>query len=189
MSEKARVPDRMPHAAPDRGIVLLDASLAVVALDEGAAALLASLEGLDGVVDDTPNLPEDLHSTLGRCPPADLASLKLHFRLASGDFCCRVYVLESKQLALPQPLVAVHLERDGSTDDLLTKASLNYHLTDREQEALRGIAVGLTSKELAERMSISPNTVKAFVRMIMAKMGVSTRSGIVARLLEHEQEW
>jgi DNA-binding CsgD family transcriptional regulator len=42
---------------------------------------------------------------------------------------------------------------------------------------------GLTSKEIAARMSISPNTVKAFLRLVMVKMGVSTRSGIVGRVV------
>ena len=40
---------------------------------------------------------------------------------------------------------------------------------------------GLTSKQIAERMSISTNTVKAFLRLIMIKMDVSTRSGIVGK--------
>jgi DNA-binding CsgD family transcriptional regulator len=38
---------------------------------------------------------------------------------------------------------------------------------------------GLTNKEIAGRMNISPNTVRAFIRMVMGKLGVSTRSGIV----------
>jgi len=58
-------------------------------------------------------------------------------------------------------------------------------LTDREHEVLKEIAAGLTSKEVAQRMNISPNTVKVFLRMIMMKMGVSTRSGVIAKLLEH----
>jgi DNA-binding CsgD family transcriptional regulator len=32
-------------------------------------------------------------------------------------------------------------------------------------------------------MQISPNTVKTFVRLIMVKMGVSTRSGLVGKIL------
>jgi DNA-binding CsgD family transcriptional regulator len=38
---------------------------------------------------------------------------------------------------------------------------------------------GLTNKEIAGRMNISPNTVRVFIRMVMGKLGVSTRSGIV----------
>jgi len=39
------------------------------------------------------------------------------------------------------------------------------------------------SKEIAERMKISPSTVKAFLRLVMVKMSVSTRSGIVGKVL------
>jgi len=41
---------------------------------------------------------------------------------------------------------------------------------------------GLTSKEIAARMNISPNTVKAFLRLVMVKMKVSTRSGIAGKI-------
>jgi DNA-binding CsgD family transcriptional regulator len=41
---------------------------------------------------------------------------------------------------------------------------------------------GLTSKEIAVRMNISPNTVKAFLRLVMVKMKVSTRSGIAGKI-------
>ena len=57
------------------------------------------------------------------------------------------------------------------------------HLTPREQETIQLLMEGLTSKEIAERMKISPSTVKAFLRLVMVKMGVSTRSGIVGKLL------
>jgi DNA-binding CsgD family transcriptional regulator len=40
---------------------------------------------------------------------------------------------------------------------------------------------GLTNKEIGQRMNISPNTVKAFLKLIMMKMGVSTRSGIIGK--------
>ena len=47
---------------------------------------------------------------------------------------------------------------------------------------------GLTSKEIAVRMKISPNTVKAFLRLVMVKMKVSTRSGIAGKLKEHDRQ-
>jgi len=50
---------------------------------------------------------------------------------------------------------------------------------DREQEVAQLLSQGLTSKQIGLRMQISPNTAKAFLRLIMVKMGVSTRSGIV----------
>jgi DNA-binding CsgD family transcriptional regulator len=35
---------------------------------------------------------------------------------------------------------------------------------------------------MADRMKISPNTVKSFLRLVMVKMGVSTRSGILGKI-------
>jgi DNA-binding CsgD family transcriptional regulator len=68
----------------------------------------------------------------------------------------------------------------------LSKVTGNYRLTEREAEVLEGISLGLTSKMLADRMNISPNTVNAFLRMIMIKLGVTTRAGIVGKLLEDD---
>jgi DNA-binding CsgD family transcriptional regulator len=44
--------------------------------------------------------------------------------------------------------------------------------------------MGLATKELATRLNISPNTVKAFLRLVMIKMGVATRGEMFAKLLE-----
>jgi orotate phosphoribosyltransferase-like protein len=42
---------------------------------------------------------------------------------------------------------------------------------------------GLSSEEIADRMRISANTVKAFLHNVMVKMGVSTRTGIATKVL------
>jgi DNA-binding NarL/FixJ family response regulator len=42
---------------------------------------------------------------------------------------------------------------------------------------------GLSDKEIAERMKVSPNTVKAFLRLIMLKMEVTSRAEIVAKIM------
>jgi DNA-binding CsgD family transcriptional regulator len=60
-----------------------------------------------------------------------------------------------------------------------------FRLTDREEETVSHLTFGLTSKEIAARMRVSPNTVKAFLRSIMNKMSVSTRSGILGKLIQH----
>lgn len=77
------------------------------------------------------------------------------------------------------------LERSHFTRADLEFISRIFRLTSREQVALAFLASGLTDKEIAERMSVSPNTVKAFLRTLMAKMGVSTRTGLMRKLLDH----
>src|SRR5712691_5612485 len=60
-----------------------------------------------------------------------------------------------------------------------------FSLTPREQETTELLILGLSSKEIASRMSISPNTVKAFLRLVMFKMGVTSRSGVLGKILAH----
>lgn len=75
--------------------------------------------------------------------------------------------------------VAVVLERSGAASQGAAELSESFHLTEREREVVELLIQGLTNKEIAGRMNISPNTVRAFIRMVMGKLGVSTRSGIV----------
>jgi len=70
----------------------------------------------------------------------------------------------------------------------LTGVSQQFNLTQREQEVLKHLLQGLTGKAIANRMNISPNTVKAFLRMIMIKMGVSSRSEMVIKIIMTQRE-
>lgn len=74
------------------------------------------------------------------------------------------------------------LERVSSPKVTLYGISKKYKLTPRERESMGHLLRGLTSKEIAQEMNISPNTVKAFLRSAMTKMGVSTRAGLIGRI-------
>ena len=166
-----------PRACPARadvGIVLLDLSLHLLAFDRGAAEMFGK-----------ESIPHEFMDVLRQSKPGDPAGAKMGFRLGKHDYTCRLYLLEWGKGNPQNPLVVVHLERDAASYDAVTEVGSEYRLTDREHEVLKEIAAGLTSKEVAQRMNISPNTVKVFLRMIMMKMGVSTRSGVIAKLLEH----
>ena len=56
-------------------------------------------------------------------------------------------------------------------------------LTDREGDVLDLLVQGLTNNQIAERLVISPNTVKRHLKAIFAKLGVSTRAAAVAKAL------
>lgn len=53
-------------------------------------------------------------------------------------------------------------------------------LTKREREVVTAIASGLQSGDIAERMFVSPETVKSHVRNAMGKLGAHTRAHAVA---------
>ncbi len=54
-------------------------------------------------------------------------------------------------------------------------------LTEREREVLDLLAQGLTNKEIAEKLTITTNTVKRHIKAIFEKLDVHTRSGATAR--------
>ena len=80
--------------------------------------------------------------------------------------------------------VVVLLDRNNSRSFDSSQVAAQFHLSQRERETMELLVHGFTIKEIAYRMGISPNTVKVFLRLIMVKMNVTTRSGLVTRVFE-----
>lgn len=57
------------------------------------------------------------------------------------------------------------------------------HLTPREQSIAQLVAQGFPNKSIAKQLKISPWTVATHLRRLFAKLGVSTRSEMIAKLL------
>lgn len=58
-------------------------------------------------------------------------------------------------------------------------------LTPRESEVVYLLLEGKTNKEIAVRIDIGEYTVKDHIKRIMKKLAVTTRAGIVAKVLQH----
>lgn len=56
-------------------------------------------------------------------------------------------------------------------------------LTEREQDILRGIAAGLTDKKLADKLFVSPHTVRAHIRNIYKKLHVHSGPEAVSKAI------
>jgi len=60
-------------------------------------------------------------------------------------------------------------------------------LSNREREVVELLAEGLSGAEIAERLVLSPETVRTHIRNAMAKLGASTRSQAVAVALRRRE--
>ena len=173
------------------GFLLLDSSLKV---------LYASNEAVRIFTYPGSSRPSTRDSLVGRkvrlqlvrhLPSLGSPSLS-HLRSGKRRYLCRAFALGPDSNAPSrtgsfQPTVAVLIERSDRVRLELARLAQQYHLTERERQSMELVMHGLTTKEIAARMSISPNTVKAFLRLLMLKMGVSTRSGIVGKLIATER--
>lgn len=116
-------------------------------------------------------------------------SFVAQFRSEKRTYHCHSFPvnLNSNPRLSNHPALVLLLERNTNGAVRLAEICTLFGLTPREQLTVRLLFEGLTSKEIAGRMKISPNTVKAFLRLVMVKMGVSTRSGILGKIAGSKQ--
>ncbi len=60
-----------------------------------------------------------------------------------------------------------------------------HDLTNREQTVLILMVAGLNNTEIAEKLVVSPSTIKSHVSHILAKLGVTSRTEAVALAVRH----
>ncbi|MEM1052630.1 MAG: response regulator transcription factor [Pseudomonadota bacterium] len=94
-------------------------------------------------------------------------------------------VLEGRS-AIPLDLVSAAM---SSRPEPRASDELANILTSREQEVVALVAEGLTNKEIARRLEISPATVKVHVERLIAKLGVAdrTQAAVLATKLKSDQ--
>jgi DNA-binding CsgD family transcriptional regulator len=164
------------------GFVLMDSSLSPISFNAEALEILVY-----------PNKPANSRSSdilLTKTCSTLLSGQRLgdarsvtEFRSGRRRYFCRAFFVDAHANDRSHPSVAVLLERGPSVLIPLSQVSLQFSLTQREGEALAYLLQGLSSGEIANRMNISPNTVKAFMRMIMIKTGVSSRSAVLRKIM------
>jgi DNA-binding CsgD family transcriptional regulator len=57
-------------------------------------------------------------------------------------------------------------------------------ISNRELTVLRELAGGASNKEIAERLGVSPNTIKTHIAKLFEKLGASRRTDAIARARE-----
>ena len=113
------------------------------------------------------------------------------------EFSATANVLPARHLSVFIPPDELSAEQAGS--DLAYKepwssgvaeSSGQPQLTDREREVMTLVASGLQSGDIAERLFLSPETIKSHVHNALVKLGAHTRAHAVAiALVRGEITW
>ena len=173
----------MSMGASSPGFLLLDGNAGIIGYNEEAVRILMyptaskSGNGLEKLMAD-----RVFSALLDRRAPKGQVEFPKEFKSGRRRYLCRVFRL-NWNFKGSQVGNVILLDRFSARVGVVSEISKEYDLTDREGQAVELLVQGLTSKETASRMDISANTVKAFLRLVMVKMGVSTRSGIVGRII------
>jgi DNA-binding CsgD family transcriptional regulator len=166
------------------GFLLLNEALQPVAFNAEAVQILAYPTKPERIQQKLEFLENKIRYNLLNNNRSD-SSLEFvkQYRSGARQYICRAFQLDCRGQEVPLCTTAVILERHCSAETELSDVLRQFDLTPREMETVTLLVDGLTSKEIANRMKISPNTVKAFLRLVMVKMDVSTRSGIVGKIV------
>jgi DNA-binding CsgD family transcriptional regulator len=174
---------KVPPSRSAAGFLLLDSSLNPISFNTEAIQILGYPDKLAKLRRTEVFLCEKIRSTLLSGRPVGDTPFVTEFRSGRRHYFCRAFLVDAHSTDPSHPSIAVLLERGPSGLIPLSQVSQQFNLTQREGEALAYLVQGLSSKEIANRMDISPNTVKAFMRMIMIKTGVSSRSAVVGKVI------
>ena len=174
---------KVPPSRSTAGLLLMDSSLNPISFNAEAIQILGYPDKLAKLRHAEVFLGEKIRSTLLSGQRLGDTPFVTEFRSGRRHYFCRAFLVDAHSTDPSHPRIAVLLERGPSGLIPLSQVSQQFNLTQREGEALAYLVQGLSSKEIANRMDISPNTVKAFMRMIMIKTGVSSRSAVVGKVI------
>lgn len=165
------------------GFFLTDSSLRPVTFNAEAIEILSYPDKLANLTHSDVLLAAKIQSSLVSREARSESPFVTEFRSGRRRYFCRAFFVNLCAKDPSHPSIAVLLERGPSGLVPLSQVSRQFKLTQREREVLEHLLQGLSSKAIANRMNISPNTVKAFLRMIMIKTGVSSRSAMVSKII------
>jgi len=175
------------HVEPTTmGFLLLDASLRPIFANEEALVILAypgvpSKQGFNNMVRSRIRSLVFSNGNHNGFSPFQFVS-----EVVSGNrrYQLRAFSMKSNQEIARGPAIAVLLERNHNGGFNVESVARKFRLTPRERKTVDLLLQDLSTKQIADRMGISPNTAKAFLRSVMIKVGAGNRTGIVARILQ-----
>jgi DNA-binding CsgD family transcriptional regulator len=165
------------------GFLLMDSALCPVSFNAEAIDILSYPDKLANSTHAQVLLAAKIRTNLVSRQVHGESRLVNEFRSGRRRYFCRAFFLNSGAKDPSHPSIAILLERGPSALVAMSQVSQQFNLTQREREVMEYTLQGLTSTAIANRMNISQNTVRAFLRMIVIKTGVSSRSAVVGKII------
>lgn len=177
------IEERLSVNEKEQGIIIFNPNLAVMSINEKASRLLFILREQEQLTE--PHLPKPIQAMCTRLLADKLqafASVVVPIK-DMGYIAIRASIMKTSS---QERQLAVMLN-EASPQEMLSFLMEAYHLTAREQEVIFEIIKGISTKEIAQRLTISYYTVQDHMKAIYHKVGVSTRNELVWRIFTRFQ--
>jgi DNA-binding CsgD family transcriptional regulator len=177
-------PGGTPALIDQPGLLFFDADGNVESVNDEARAWLAELPPEPGVATDHGVLPVWMLIAVYRAAAvrdgAGDGTARTRVRTRRGRWLvCHASCLRRSDGSVGTVALVVEPAQPAAIAPIVVEA---YDLTAREQEIVRLIARGATTIEIANQLFLSRHTVRDHVKAIFAKVGVSSRGELTAKL-------
>jgi DNA-binding CsgD family transcriptional regulator len=110
-------------------------------------------------------------------------SLRDRFQISNGvEITSELVMLEPGAEGFGRVVLAIIREIGGPRDHLIDNFAIHHRLSPREREVLRLLVQGYDTAGLADRMGISPHTVRDHLKNVFRKTSTRSRSELLSAL-------
>jgi DNA-binding CsgD family transcriptional regulator len=127
-------------------------------------------------------LPQQIASTMASCFLEVYQSWRRRY-VVRGCILSDDHASPTRLSADESCLYLFILERASSAKSRLDALCRNWQLSHRERDIVRLLVEDKSNKEIATALHLSVYTVKAYLKLLMRKLGVASRAGVIALLL------
>ena len=170
-------------SSPGTGFLILNSSLKPLYMNKCAAEILFHPHAPPPAADFLDQLGSKIHLIVARSGPNGSISVSSEFRSGNRRYKCRLVSLEWPDTNSSEASLALLLERRHNAHLDIREICRKHHLTPREAQAVELLLQGLANKEIADRMNISIDTVRSYVRTVYEKLHVHSRTEAVVKYL------
>jgi len=176
-------PPQPEPVAGGPGVVLLDDRDQVRSVSPTAKTMLADV--IDVGAGQAERLPAAVYAVAAQARASDLGAqlARVNVPTSAG----RWLVLHGTRLAGDDELTAVIVDAARAAE-LAPIIVQTYGLSERERDVTQLVVRGHSTREVAQRLHLSPHTVQDHLKSIFAKTGVRSRRELVSRIFVDHYE-